>query len=146
MEEEVLILEKITYLKSLLKKLKVRLEKYEVEENLEEKETLFAAMSKFSEEIVEIAIKINNKFLELNSDFAASYYETFSKLKNFYDIDEEILKKLAKTTGLRNRIAHEYEYIDEQITIRSFQNILELYDSYIKIVKDMVNSEKEKKS
>ena len=38
--------------------------------------------------------------------------EILSKKKSF--------EKIAKTTGLRNRIAHEYEKLDEEITLRSF--------------------------
>lgn len=144
MKQEALIIEKIVYLKEVLKKLKIRLEKYEVEQNLEEKETLFAAMSKYAEEVVEIAIRINNKFLELNSDFASSYYETFTSLRKYYDLDEITINKLAKTTGLRNKITHEYQKIDEEITVRSFKNVLMIYEDYIILVKSMVEIEKNK--
>lgn len=143
MDEEV-INEKLVYLKSILEKLKIRVEKYKVEIDLETKETLFAASSKFAEEIVEVAIKINNKFIEKNKDFANSYYETFSNLLKYYDLDEEIILKLAKTTGLRNRIAHKYDSISEEITYRSFLNILNLYEKYIKIVQLMLKQEKSK--
>ncbi len=144
MKEEILILEKITYLKEVLKKLKIRYDKYLKETNLEEKETLFAAMSKYAEEIVEVAIKINNKFLEINNDFAPSYYETFTRLLKYYDLNERTITKLAKTTGFRNRIAHEYENIDERITINSFKNVLSVYENYIEIVKQMISQEKKK--
>lgn len=137
-EEAVLILEKITYLKEVLNKLKKRYDKYEIEVDIEEKETLFAAMCKYAEEVVEIAIKINNKFLELNKDFASSYYDTFIKLSKHYDLDIVLIEKLAKTTGLRNRIAHEYEFIDEKITLNSINNILQIYPKYISIVNNLL--------
>jgi len=70
MDNKILIEEKLAYLKSLLKKIEYRLEKYDIEKDENEKETLFAAMSKFSEEVVETAIKINNILLEEKKDFS----------------------------------------------------------------------------
>lgn len=137
MEKE-LIKEKLQYQKSLIQKLKIRLNKYKLEKDEEEKETLFAAMAKFSEEIVESAIKINNRLLEDNKDFASSYYETFSKLRKHYEIDEEIIDKLARTTGFRNRISHEYDKINPEITVISFENIINLYLEYIKIILNII--------
>lgn len=129
-----LIKEKLVYIKELLVKLNIRIEKYEKATNEEEKETLFAAMSKFVEEIVEIAIKINTLILEDKKDFAASYFESFSRLGKHFKIDESDLKKLAKTAGFRNRIGHEYKNLNTAITLRSFKNLIPVYEKYIDFV------------
>lgn len=137
--DEKLILEKLVYMKELIDILESRIKKYESEKDTLEKKTLFAAMSKFSEEIVEIAIKINNILLEENNDFASSYYETFSKLEKYYTIDEDFLGRIANTTGFRNRVAHEYADLNEKITIKSFSNVVNLYLKYIEFIHSLLN-------
>lgn len=133
-----LILDKLTYMKELIEILDSRIEKYKSQNDEIEKKTLFAAMSKFSEEIIEIGIKINNILLEENNDFALSYYETFSKLEKYYEIDNDFLKKIANTTGFRNRVAHEYADLNIDITIKSFSNIVNLYLKYIDFIKSII--------
>ena len=140
MDNKILIEEKLAYLKSLLKKIEYRLEKYDIEKDESERETLFAAMSKFSEEVIETAIKINNILLEEEKDFAPTYYETFTRLLKYYDIDKDLISNLAKTTGFRNRISHEYSNLDSRITIESFNNLLNLYPKYIDEIRRLVNS------
>lgn len=126
-----LLKEKLVYEKDLLKKLKIRVEKYEGVLEEEEKETLFAAMAKFCEEIVETAIKINTKLLEEKDDFAMTYRDSFKKLSKYYSLDNDFIEKLANTTGFRNRISHEYSTLDEKITQRSIERLLEIYDRYV---------------
>ncbi len=130
-----LLLHKLSYQKDLLDKIDSRLKKYCKETDKEEKDTLFAALSKFTEEVVETAIKINTIILEDNKDYADTYFESFSKLSRYLTIDEMLLEKLAKTSGFRNRISHEYDQLDVSITIKSFEQILILYPKYIEIIK-----------
>lgn len=139
MEKE-LIKEKLIYLKEILFKLNLRLERYVVEDDEINKETLFIAITKLSEEIVEIAIKINNKLLEANKDYASTYYQTFEKLKKYYKIDLNLLKKLAITTSLRNKVTHEYENILIEQKINKFKELSELYTEYIKLINKILKS------
>jgi uncharacterized protein YutE (UPF0331/DUF86 family) len=133
-----LLLHKLSYQKELLEKVDKRLKKYVIEKDIETKETLFAAMSKFCEEIVEVGIKVNNLILHENNDYADTFYETFSKLPKYLKFDTSFIEKIAKTTELRNRIAHEYGQLDEKITIRSFENVVKLYTIYIKEIKKLI--------
>ena len=137
MEKEI-IKEKLIYLKEILKKLDRRIKKYDIEKDSEDKETLFIAITKLCEEVVEIGIKINNKLLESNNDYASTYYQTFEKLKKYYKIDNEILKRLAKTTSIRNKITHDYENIFQEQKIDKFKEIFSLYKEYIKIINNIL--------
>ena len=136
--EKKYILDKLAYMKEFIELLDSRIQKYEQEENIVEKKTLFAAMSKFSEEIVELGIKINNILLEEHKDYSTSYFDSFSKLSNYYDIDDDFLTKLANTTGFRNRVSHEYGSLNETITLKSFHNIVHLYQRYIDFIKSLL--------
>lgn len=139
-EMKELLKEKLVYEKNLLKKLKVRVEKYGGVVDEEERETLFAAMSKFCEEIVETAIKINTKLLEEQEDFAMTYRDSFKKLSKYYSLDNDFIEKLANTTGFRNRISHEYSTLDEKITLRSIERLLELYDRYVSDINSILEA------
>ena len=137
MEIEV-IKEKLVYLREILNKLEIRFAKYNKETNQEDKETLFIAISKLCEKVIEIAININNKLLEANNDYASTYYQTFEKLKKYYKIDEKIIKKLAQSTSIRNKVAHEYENLLKEQKIEKFKEISEIYNEYIKIINKII--------
>jgi uncharacterized protein YutE (UPF0331/DUF86 family) len=137
-----LLNEKVLYLKESLKKLQKRYETYQETTDPETQETLYAAMAKFAEEIVKTAIKINTKLLEEHDDVATSYYQSFIRLYEHYPaLDHALLEKLARTTGLRNRIAHEYDSMDKSITLKSLAKILELYASYIEMLRTIIRKD-----
>lgn len=135
-----IIRKKLESLSNLLEKLEEIISKRENsnEENI--KEYLLFAAEKKAEECVELAITINQSLLEPKNKIADSYYESFIELKNFEKFEENELKQLASTTGFRNRLAHEYLNIDEEITIKSMKKILETYPGYIKKVNEMLES------
>ncbi len=135
-----IITEKLIYLKDLVKKLKLRIEEYEKEKDEERKETLFAAMTKFSEEIVETAIKINNKLLEEKKEFASTYTQTFTKLKKHYKFKKSNLETLAKTTSIRNKAAHEYNLLsqNEKETVDKYKEFIIEYPKYIEDIKEII--------
>jgi len=133
-----IILNKIAYLKENLLKIEKRIEKYEKESNFEEKETLELAITKLIEELVETAIKINNILLEENNSYGGTYSSTFTKLGQFYSIDNNLLLKLAKTTSIRNKIAHEYEIENKINLIEKYKNFIPLYEKYIQFILSII--------
>lgn len=138
MEKEI-IENKIGSLVTLLDKLNSILKEYE--KNKELQEFLLYAAEKKAEEIVELAISVNQKLLEEKKKISISYYDSFIDLGAFGVFSTEELKELASTAGFRNRLAHEYLEIDEAIAIRSMRKILKMYPSYLiqvkKILKEM---------
>jgi uncharacterized protein YutE (UPF0331/DUF86 family) len=138
--------EKIIYIKSLLIKLDKLLNRHNKIEDEEEQEFSFAAMTKFVEEIIETSIKINNKLLEMNNDFAATYYQTFSKLTKYYPIDKENKEYFSNITSLRNKATHEYENLlsNKEEGIKKYEIICKKFPIYIKYIKTIVEKESNK--
>lgn len=138
--ENAVINEKLIYLKDLLRKLKIRLDEYAKEKDEEKKETLFAAITKFSEEIIETAIKINNKLLEEKKDFASTYSQTFTKLKKYYKFKKSDIEILAKTTSIRNKATHEYDVLfsNMDLAIEKYKELLIEYPKYLVDIKEIV--------
>ena len=88
--------------------------------------------------IVEVATDINGHIIvEKGHNPPHNYYQSFIKLGQLNLINKELSKKLAPSTGLRNRIVHEYEEINDQIVFESVENALELYKQYIKEIKKL---------
>ncbi len=138
--------EKIIYIKSLLIKLNKLFSKYDNTTNEEEKEFFFAAMTKFVEEIIEISIKINNKLLEENKDFAGTYYQTFQKLSKYYPIDKENKEYFSNITSLRNKATHKDEnmFENEKENLKKYKNIIKKFPTYIDYIKKIIENEKNK--
>ncbi|MDP3990302.1 MAG: DUF86 domain-containing protein [archaeon] len=131
---------KMESLAELLQKLKMVLEEHEKNKRLQE--FLLYAAEKKAEEIVELAISINQELLKEMGKIALSYYESFTALKVFGCISEKELKELASTAGFRNRLAHEYLEIDQKVALRSMKNILVIYPVYMKKIKKMIDGRK----
>ncbi|MBM7557639.1 type VII toxin-antitoxin system HepT family RNase toxin [Halanaerobacter jeridensis] len=89
--------------------------------------------------IVEVATDINGHIIvDEGHNPPHNYYQSFIKLGQLNLINEDLAQKLAPSTGLRNRLVHEYEEIDDQIVFESIETTLELYRQYIKEIKDLV--------
>lgn len=131
-----IIIEKIELIEENLELMVGCYNDYNSEKNIRKKKYLKHALAKFVEEIIENAIKINNIILEHNKDYANNYYQTFSKLKNHYKIDEEFLEEIAKTTSFRNNIVHNYEDKKTQENLENnIEPIIIIYQKYINIIK-----------
>lgn len=96
------------------------------------------AAEKKAEEIVELAISINQELLKKKGKLGLSYYESFANLAIFGLFTEEELQVLASTAGFRNRLAHEYLDVDPAIALRSMQKILRIYPFYLQKIKQLI--------
>lgn len=134
---------KIVYLKGMLKELEENYNDYNQKNiDLKLKRKTYLAISKLVEEIVESGIKINNLVLEKKKDYAPSYYESFSKLSKYYEIEEDFIKKIAKTSAFRNKIVHTYSEMEDLDIISNVEPILYLYEKYIKLINKILKIEK----
>ena len=141
MDNEI-ITKRLEYIKEKLNDLKYDLDKYEKVEDERDKKTIQGAIERWSEEIVESAVMINNEILSLKNKVPDSYYNSFIELKNFGIFDKEFVYRIASTAGYRNRLAHDYMNVDTEISITSAKNILDLYKIYIKKVYDFIEGKK----
>ena len=87
--------------------------------------------------IVETATDINGHLIVSSGHKPpADYYTSFIKLSDCQILDENFAEKIAPSAGLRNRLVHEYEEIDDQIVYKSIGKTIESYTEYIKKIEN----------
>jgi uncharacterized protein YutE (UPF0331/DUF86 family) len=119
----------INYITENLKLLQKFIIKYE--NGTEDYDIIISAIYRKAEEIVETAIKINNEILLSQNIISDSYFESFTNLKKINLLNEKKLLALAKTAGFRNRLAHEYMDLNENLAIDAIKKILKNYPEYL---------------
>ena len=85
--------------------------------------------------VVEVATDINAHIV-VDEGYSPpdDYYNSFLRLSEIGVISQSFAKELAPSAGLRNRLVHEYEEIDDKIVFKSIKKAIENYSKYIKIV------------
>lgn len=98
------------------------------------------AVERLLQLIVDLALDINNIILSsLKKPPAADYFSSFIDLAECRALDEAFAYKIAPSTGLRNRLIHEYEEINDAIVFKSINQTIELYTLYIKEINRFAN-------
>jgi len=95
--------------------------------------TKLAAMERFLERIITRAIDINQHILAekgRGAEGVRRYEETFTDLAGLGVYSEEFAKAIAPSAGLRNRLVHEYDNVDEKIVYNSVGDALSQYAQY----------------
>ncbi len=90
------------------------------------------AAEKLLQEVVEAAADVNAHLL-VESGRAApdDLYSSFLGLAELGVLDPELARRLAPSAGLRNRLIHEYEQIDDGVVLASLRQALDLYPRFI---------------
>jgi len=89
------------------------------------------AVEKSIELIVEVASDINRSVIELEENAPPdSYYSAFTRLHELKVLPKELSRRLASTTGLRNRLVHHYEEVEHRIVYHSAVRLLQDYRQY----------------
>lgn len=73
---------------------------------------------------------ITETFLVTPKDYA----DSFLKLADLNILSPSETKKFAKLSGLRNRLAHEYNGLDERLVFQALKEIISKLPSYLKAV------------
>lgn len=93
------------------------------------------AAERLLQELVEAATDINVHMLSsLDHGVPEENYRTFIELGACKVIDSELARKLAPAAGLRNRLVHEYNEIDDRKIWEAIADAQELFPKYIKAV------------
>ena len=91
------------------------------------------AVERLIQLIVDLALDINNIILSyLKRPPAADYYNSFIDLAENGVLDETFAVKIAPSTGLRNRLIHEYETVNDRIVFESISETIDQYTVYMK--------------
>lgn len=86
------------------------------------------AAERLLQEAIEAALDINAHLIaELGSEIPEEYYGGFLRMGELGVISPQLAGLLAPSAGLRNRLVHEYETIDDAKVLESIGTILELY-------------------
>lgn len=89
--------------------------------------------------IVENMVDINSIVIaEMNHIPPKDYYSSFEIMGEIGIIPVEFSKELAPCTGMRNRLVHEYDKIQDKIIFESIKLVIELVNKYIGFIKGIV--------
>lgn len=83
--------------------------------------------------IVETATDINGHLIVSSGHKPpVDYYTSFIILSDLQILEQKFAEKIAPSAGLRNRLVHEYEEIDDEIVYNSIQKTIKTYKKYIR--------------
>ena len=83
---------------------------------------------------------INNIIIKEKGDYPANdYYASFIKLVELGVLEEKFAYDIAPSTGLRNRLVHEYEEVDDKIVYENIDKLYDYYTDYLKAVNNYLN-------
>lgn len=125
---------KIDFVTEELLELKSYLVKYEETQD----KMYFMLIKRYTEEICETCIKINQILLKEKLHFPKSYQHSFLDMKDFYSFKKSDLEALSKTAKFRNELAHEYIDMSAYYAIENAKKILELYPLYLKELQEIL--------
>jgi uncharacterized protein YutE (UPF0331/DUF86 family) len=100
------------------------------------------ATERLLQELIEAAIDINLHLIsQTGHSIPDDYYQSFIKLGELKSISPNLAAKLAPSAGLRNRLVHEYDAIEDGLILQSVTMAEELYSQYVKEISDFLSRE-----
>jgi len=98
------------------------------------------AAERLLQEVIEAAIDINTHIITSSGHTPPDdYYESFIKIGELGVIEIQFAEKLAPSAGLRNRLVHEYDDIQDSIVYDSISFAENLYPKYIQAVERYIS-------
>jgi uncharacterized protein YutE (UPF0331/DUF86 family) len=93
------------------------------------------AAERFLQEAIEAALDINAHLLaEAGSLVPDDYYSGFLAMGELGILTSELARRLAPSAGLRNRLVHEYDTLDDARVLEAIATLLEQYPRYIQAI------------
>ncbi|HHV94858.1 MAG TPA: DUF86 domain-containing protein [Clostridiaceae bacterium] len=97
--------------------------------------TVKYAIERIMQLIVDTALDINNILLAYNNKPPApDYYNSFIEVAECGVFDSIFAISIAPSTGLRNRLVHEYEKVSDEIVFNSINKFINLYKKYLSLI------------
>lgn len=91
--------------------------------------------------LVESSSDINSYLLlQLHNVTPATYYDSFIEAGKNGLTTRELAGELAKSSGMRNRLVHQYEAIDNEIVFSAIPMALSQFPLYIKQITEYLDS------
>ncbi len=103
------------------------------------------ATEKLVELVVEFASDVNRAILQgLDKTPPQTYYNSFWELSQLGILPTSLMPRLASATGLRNRLVHRYEYINNETVYHSLKPLVRNYREYGELIEAFLKAEEEK--
>lgn len=94
------------------------------------------------QEIVEAAVDANVHLLRAHGEPSPTDYRaSFVELGRVGVISRELAHELAPAAGLRNRLVHQYDEIDDAIVLRAVTQARSQFSRYVAAVEDYLSSQ-----
>lgn len=90
------------------------------------------AIERLLQLVVEVATDINTHLAAESGQVPDDYFESFWNAARLGAIDDKLARALAPSAGLRNRLVHEYEALDDGQVFASIDRALRLFPVYIR--------------
>jgi uncharacterized protein YutE (UPF0331/DUF86 family) len=111
------------------------------EEYMENKD-IMRATERLLQLVVEVMTDINAMLITgVDAPPPRDYYTSFTRLGELGIIEEDMAQNLAPCSGLRNRLVHEYEHINDQIVYASIDMVLRKVPNYMRAIKAFIQNE-----
>jgi uncharacterized protein YutE (UPF0331/DUF86 family) len=99
------------------------------------------ATERLLQELIEAAIDINTHVIVQSGGLVPdSYYEGFLELGTLKIIPTNLAAALAPSAGLRNRLVHEYDRIDDSIVRAAAAEAATLYTDYVRAIQQHIET------
>lgn len=87
------------------------------------------------QELIEAAIDINTHLIiQQGYDAPEDYYQSFTKLGETGILPEDLAQQLAPSAGLRNRLVHRYDDLEDALILEAVERAQTAYPKYIQAV------------
>jgi uncharacterized protein YutE (UPF0331/DUF86 family) len=93
------------------------------------------AAERLLQEAIEAALDINAHLIaEQGSEVPEDYHGGFIKMGEMGILQADFARSLAPSAGLRNRLVHEYDAVDDAKVLQAIGAILESYPRYVQAI------------
>jgi uncharacterized protein YutE (UPF0331/DUF86 family) len=93
------------------------------------------------QELIEAALDLNMHLLaQEGRKLPDDYYQSFLLMGEHGILSKELTAALAPSAGLRNRLVHEYEVIDDAVVIKAVRLAQDLYPQYVAAIERHLTS------
>jgi uncharacterized protein YutE (UPF0331/DUF86 family) len=87
------------------------------------------------QELIEAALDLNMHLLAQRAQkLPEDYYQSFILLGEVGILPKALAASMAPSAGLRNRLVHEYESIDDNVVLKAVRQAQDLYPQYVAAV------------
>jgi len=98
------------------------------------------ATERLLQELIEAAVDINTHIIVATGHQVPDYYfESFMEMGEIGAIPADLAARLAPSSGLRNRLVHEYDRLDHSMVLAAVTMEENLYASYVKAIEEFLS-------